>query len=203
MTTTIEPRTGMRLSVAEFMDLELPEPDDKLKLELDDGILYIMPRPRPRHQSVQGAVFFHFEIYFRSFAERPGVVYTELNVALPSALPRLFAPDLTIILRNGGAIVGDRIVEGVPAIVIEVLSSDRNRDLVRKRQVYAEAGIPEYWIFDEANETVIPLELRDGEYVERGALTANDILTTPLLPGLEIPLDDVFHQPDGALLRSD
>ena len=71
-----------------------------------------------------------------------------------------------MILRSNDAIVGERMIEGVPDIVAEVLSSDRNRDLVRKRQVYAEAGIPEYWIFDEINETVIPLELRDGVYVE-------------------------------------
>ena len=195
MTTPTKPHSGMRVSVAEFLELDLPEPDDKLKLELDDGKLYIMPRPRPRHQSVQGAVFYHFENYFRSFDERPGLIYTDLNVALPSALPRLFAPDLTVILRNSGAIVGNRMVEGAPDIVVEILSSDRNRDLVRKRQAYAEAGIPEYWIFDERNETVIPLELRDGAYVERTVLTAGDTLTTPLLPGLEIPLTDVFRQP--------
>ena len=91
--------------------------------------------------------------------------------------------------------MGDRMVEGVPDIVIEVLSTDRNRDLVRKRQVYAEAGIPEYWICDRRNDTVRQLELRDGRYVERAVLTAGDTLTTPLLPGLAIPLADVFRRP--------
>ncbi len=196
MTTPTKPYTGMRVSVAEFLELELPEPDDKLKMELDDGALYIMPRPRPRHQWTQGELFYYLRHHFRGFAEPPGVVYTDVNVALPSELPRLFAPDLTVILFGGTTVVGDRMVEGSPAIVVEVLSTDRNRDLVRKRQVYEEAGIPEYWIVDELYQTLRLLELQDGHYAERALLTADDTLTTPRLPGLAIPLSDVFSQPE-------
>ena len=193
MTTPTKPHTGMRVSVAEFLELELPEPDHKLKMELDDGVLYIMPRPRLRHQSAQTLLAHHFLLYVDDFAEPPGDVYTDVVVALPSELPRLFAPDLTMILSDGTAIVGDRMVEGSPAIVVEVLSTDRNRDLVRKRQVYEAAGIPEYWILDELNQTALQLESREGQYVEGAVLTADDTLTTPLLPGLAIPLADVFR----------
>ena len=193
MTTTIEPRAGMQLSVAEFLELELPEPDDKRKMELDDGVLYIMPRPRLAHLSTQGRLLHYFYIFQDSFEEPPFEVYADAIVALPSELPRLFIPDLAVILRDNDAVMSEQMIEGAPDIVAEVLSSDRNRDLVRKRRVYSEAGIPEYWIFDEINETAIPLELRDGVYVERSVLTADDTLTTPLLPGLEIPLSRVLR----------
>ena len=193
MTTPTKPRSGMRISVAEFLELELPEPDDKRKMELDDGALYIMPRPRIRHQSAQLLLAHYFLIHFDGFAEPPGEVHTDAVVALPSELPRLFAPDLTILLRNNEAVVGDVIVEGVPDIVIEILSTNRNRDLVHKRQVYAEAGIPEYWILDQRERSARQLELRDGRYVERAVLTAGDTLTTPLLPGLAIPLSSIFR----------
>ena len=193
MTTTIEPRTGMHLSVAEFMDLDLPEPDDKLKLELDDGILYIMPRRRVLHQRTQWRLICHLLRYEDGFDEPLCETYHDVIVSLPSELPRLFAPDLTVILRGKDTVVGEYMIEGVPALVAEVLCIDRNRDLVRKRQVYAEAGIPEYWIFDERNEVATLLELRDGVYVERDVLTGDDTLTTPLLPGLEIPLGGIFR----------
>lgn len=193
MTTTIEPRTGMQFSVAEFMDLELPEPDDKLKLELDDGTLYIMPRPRIAHQRTQGRLYARFDTYIEAFDEPPTEVHQDVVVAFPSELPRLFIPDLAVILRGNDAVVSERMIEGAPDIVVEILSSDRNRDLVRKRQVYAEAGIPEYWIFDERNEVATLFELRDGEYVERTVLTADDTLSTPLLPGLDILLAGIFR----------
>ena len=193
MTTPTKPHTGMRVSVAEFLELELPEPDDKLKMELDDGVLYIMPRPRPDHQFVQRRFGVHFENYFDGFEEPPAEVHDDVVIALPSELPRLFVPDLAIILPGSGVVVSDRMIEGPPDIAMEVLSTDRNRDLVRKQQVYAEAGIPEYWICDGRNDTVRQLELRDDRYAERAVLTAEDTLTTPLLPGLAIPLADVFR----------
>ena len=62
-----------------------------------------------------------------------------------------------------------------------------------RRQLYADAGIPEYWTFDYLNETATLLELRGGEYVERATLGPPDTLTTPLLPGLAIPLADIFR----------
>ena len=195
MTTPTKPYTGMRVSVAEFLELELPEPDDKLKMELDDGVLYILPRPRLRHQSALVVLTYYFESYFRGFAESPGQLFLDFVVALPAELPRVFAPDLSVVLRGSGAAVSDRMIEGGPDIVIEILSTDRNRDLVRKRQVYEEAGIPEYWIFDWLNQTTLQLEFRDGQYLERAVLTADDTLTTPRLPGLAIPLADVFRSP--------
>ena len=196
MTTPTKPRSGMRISVAEFLELELPEPDDKRKMELDDGVLYIMPRPRLRHQSAHVELIYFFRSHFRAFAEPPGAVYSEFVVALPAEeLPRLFVPDLSIVLRGSAAVVSERMIEGAPDIVIEILSTDRNRDLVRKRRVYAEAGIPEYWILDWLHDIVRQLELRDGQYVERAVLTADDTLTTPLLPGLAIPLAEVFYPP--------
>lgn len=188
---TLKPRTGIQLSVEEFM--ELPDTYDRRKMELDEGELYIMPRPRIRHQSLQLKVASSVDIHLVSFDDPPAEVFHDVIVALSLEDRILFAPDMIIILRGGQATVTDRMVEGPPDIVMEILSSDRRRDLVRKRQLYAEAGVPEYWIFDPREDTATLLELRDGQYVERAVLTDDDTLTTPLLPGLAIPLADVFR----------
>ena len=191
--TTAKPilRTGMRMSVDEFLDL--PETDDKLRLELDDGELYVMPRPRRVHQFISLTLGWHFINYLNSFTEPPAEVYFELVTILSREPRRVLVPDLCIFLREHTDIFVSGYAAGPPDIVIEILSSDRNRDLVRKRQLYAESGVPEYWIFDSRNDTVTPLELQGGQYVERGILTSDDTLTTPLLPGLDIPLADLFH----------
>ena len=189
---TLKPRSGIRLSVEEF--LELPDTYDKRKMELDEGELYIMPRPRTLHQFLQGDLIWYFQGYIRGFDDPPAEVLHDVIVALSLESRILFSPDLVIIMEGSNAVVTDRMVEGAPDIVIEILSSDRNRDLVRKRQVYAEAGVTEYWIFDPRQDAVTLLELHDGgEYVERVVLTADDTLTTPLLPGLAIPLADVLR----------
>lgn len=189
----LKPRNGIRLSVEEF--LEIPETFDKRKMELDEGELYILPRPRTGHQFLKSRMSLHAEIYLDGFDDPPAQVFHDVIVALSLESRILYSPDLVIILRGGRATVTDRLVEGVPDIVVEILSSDRNRDLVRKRQVYAEAGVLEYWILDPRQDTATLLELRDGEFFERAVLGATDTATTPLLPGLSIPLTDVFRHP--------
>jgi Uma2 family endonuclease len=78
---------------------------------------------------------------------------------------------------------------------VEVLSSDRNHDLVTKRQRYEAGGIPEYWIIDAVADTLTVLELADGVYSERAVLTAEDTLTTPLFPDFDLPLAQLFNHP--------
>lgn len=191
--TTTKPCNGLRLSVEEFMELD--DTWDKRKMELDDGVLYIMPRPRIVHNFARSEFFAHFREYRNRAEGPPFQIYTDVIVALSLESGRLYAPDVTVILPGNPGAVRDRMVEGAPDIVIEVLSSDRNRDLVRKRQVYAEAGIPHYWLCDLRQDALTLLELHDGAYAERAVLTAEDTLTTPLLPGFTIALADIFRHP--------
>ena len=191
--TTTKPQSGLRLTVEEFMELD--DTDDWRKMELDDGALYIMPRPRIVHNFAQSEFYLHFANYRNRMDGPPIQIYTDVIVALSLDQRRLYAPDVTVILPGNPCAVRDRMVEGSPDIVIEVLSSDRNRDLVRKRQVYAEAGIPHYWLCDLRQDTLTLLVLRNGVYEEQATLTADDTLTTPLLPGFAIPLADIFQHP--------
>ena len=189
--TLLKPRAGMRLSVEEFLDL--PDTDDRRKMELDEGELYLMPRPRKDHWFFQDRLSFHLNQYLDGFAAPPAEVFGDVLVALHLERRILLAPDLTIVLQGSTAVSDEVVFEGTPDIVVEILSSDRGRDLVRKRMLYAAAGIPEYWIFDPVNDDAMLLELQGGEYIQRARLDAGGTLTTPRLPGLSIPLADVFR----------
>ena len=190
---TLKPRAGLRLSAEEF--LELPDTYDRRKMELDEGELYLMPRPRRVHQAWHLDLTWHIESYLREFNDPPAELFLDFIVALSLESRILLAPDLSIVSRERLNLVSERTIEGAPDIAIEILSSDRRRDLVRKRELYSKAGVLEYWIFDPENDIARLLELRGGEYVERAVLGADDFLTTPLLPGLEIPLADIFRNP--------
>jgi Uma2 family endonuclease len=189
--TTSKPklRTGTRMSLDEF--LALGETEERL--ELFDGVLYVMSTPTKDHQFLMRWIARHFDDHIDGFEHPPAEIHLDITTILSPELQRAVEPDLVVILAGRDDIGGARWVEGVPDIVIEILSTDRNHDLVFKRRIYAEAGVLEYWIFDPRSDTVIPLELRGGEYAERTTLTAADTLTTPLLPGLSIPLADIFH----------
>ncbi|MCY4416065.1 MAG: Uma2 family endonuclease [Chloroflexi bacterium] len=189
--TTSKPklRTGTRMSLDEF--LALGETDERM--ELIDGVLYVMPTATIDHQFLMRWICRFIEDYLYGFHDPPAEIHHDITTILSEELQRVVEPDLVVILAGRDDIRSVRHVEGVPDIVIEILSTDRSRDLVRKRQIYAEAGVREYWIFDPHNDTVLPLALQGNEYTERPALTAADALTTPLLHGLSIPLADIFH----------
>ena len=187
--TTTKYRTGMRMSLDEFLSMGKTEG----KWELDDGVLCIMPSGTRDHQFLHRQFSRYLDDYLDSFEQPPAQFYQEMTTILSRELRRAPEPDIAIVLEGRPGVLEGRWVEGAPDIAVEVLSADRSRDLVRKRQIYAEAGVLEYWPVDPSNDTVTQLELQDGGYIERAVLGPDDTLTTPLLPGLTIPLGDIFR----------
>ncbi len=186
--STIGLRTGTRMSLDEF--LALGKTDGKW--ELDDGVLSIMPSGTRDHQFLHFQFCWHFQNYLNEFDEPPARFYQEMTTILSRELQRAPEPDIVVVRDDRQGVLQGRWVEGAPDIAIEILSTDRSRDLVLKRQIYAEAGVLEYWTIDPQNDTVTQLELSDDVYAERAFLGTDDTLTTPLLPGLSIPLAGIF-----------
>ncbi|CAN5329402.1 hypothetical protein BH20ACT5_BH20ACT5_10610 [soil metagenome] len=60
-------------------------------------------------------------------------------------------------------------------LVVEVLSSStRRRDVTLKKQVYADAGVPSYWVIDPDRPELVAYELAGGDYVEAGRVREED-----------------------------
>jgi Uma2 family endonuclease len=86
------------------------------------------------------------------------------------------------------------LVLGVPTLVVEVLSEDdEERDTVTKRTEYALAGIQHYWILDPQQRTALTLALRGSAYEVAAEFCEEDVLTSALFPGIEIPLKRLFR----------
>jgi Uma2 family endonuclease len=86
-------------------------------------------------------------------------------------------------------------VRGAPDLVVEIGSpSTRKRDETIKRRLYERFGVSEYWVVDPELDEVKVYRHVEGRF-ERAALLAReqaDVLTSPLFPGLALPLGDVF-----------
>ena len=64
-----------------------------------------------------------------------------------------------------------------------------------KRKLYERYGVREYWIVDPELETITIYRLTDQGYVRAAELArdANETLSTPLLPDVQIPLTELFE----------
>ncbi|MCY4557469.1 MAG: Uma2 family endonuclease [Chloroflexi bacterium] len=193
MTTTPDIRTGARMNLVEFLDL----PAQETRCELIDGVVYMAAFPVPDHEILVMLLATHLS--HSIMLTGAGIVMGTAGVVV-SANSAL-GPDIIVVRSERNDIIGPTVLTGAPDIVVEALSSDRNRDLVDKRRLYEAAGVPEYWIMDGDADTLTILELTDdASYQERAVLTAADTLTTPLFPDFSLPLAQVFDHP--ARIRS-
>jgi Uma2 family endonuclease len=105
------------------------------------------------------------------------------------------SPDLALVMASRRGVVTGESVCGVPDLVVEIVSEGSRRSTeVHRKLLYARFGVREYWVVEPEMETVRALRLGDGGSLDGPVLSreAGDRLTTPLLPGLEIPLAELF-----------
>ena len=90
-----------------------------------------------------------------------------------------------------------RFVAGelAPDIVVEILSPGNNaKEIKIKYDLYEEFGVKEYWVVYPNELSLLKYVLKEGKFISEGrALTVGDRVTTPILPGFELALDDVFR----------
>ncbi len=158
MSTPADVHLGQRMSWEEYTRL-----GDDVRAEYIDGRAVMPPSPSRRHQDAA-----------RRLAE-----------ALDDAVPPThrvtlawswrvrrdeFVPDVMVHPQTDE----DVRFTGLPALVVEVLSSNRGDDLVRKTVKYAAAGLEHYWIMDPRERVLDAYELVDGTYELRARLTDDE-----------------------------
>jgi len=103
-------------------------------------------------------------------------------------------PDLLFVSREREHLLsGGENVQGAPDLVVEILSpATAERDRGYKRELYGRHGVAEYWLVDPIAETVSVHRQRAGVLTVARTFSREQTLRSPLLPGLELHLEDVF-----------
>jgi Uma2 family endonuclease len=157
-------------------------------VELADGAIEVVPMPTERHQAIVAYLF----LAFVAFTQRIGgkVLFAPFRLRLRTG--RFREPDLLLLRSADDPRRHDAYWDGADLAVEVVSEDDPERDLVTKRQEYAEAGISEYWIVDARTETITVLQLDAATYREHGTFRRGSSATSALLSDLEIATDGVF-----------
>jgi Uma2 family endonuclease len=121
-------------------------PEDGKRYEVLDGELFVTPAPTYRHQSAIFKLGLRIEDHVR--AHRLG--WVQISPAdIVFSQRRLLQPDLFVVpWRPEGEPTSWAEVTSL-LLAIEVLSpSTAHADRHRKRLIYQDQGVPEYWIVD-------------------------------------------------------
>jgi Uma2 family endonuclease len=132
--------------------LDLPD-DDGNRYEVLDGELLVTPAPTFPHQRAVQSLWRLLDDYLRTqpigeaFGVAVDVVFTPRRAVQPDVLVLPFAAEGQRAQRFSDV--------GRLLLAAEVLSpSTAHADRVKKRRVYREEGVPEYWIVDLDARTV-------------------------------------------------
>ena len=134
-----------RVSVTTIPDL-LAIPADGLRHELLDGEHVVTPAPTLRHQLAVRAMVHALEESLWNVR----VVHLLTSPADIVLGPRtLVQPDIFVVHRDPDDPPRSWSDVGIPLLALEILSpSTAARDRGKKRQLYLDAGVQEYWIVD-------------------------------------------------------
>jgi Uma2 family endonuclease len=136
--------------------------DEDVRGEYIDGRLVVSPTPTRQHQQIsrrlanalEGALPAGYEVT-QAWAWHPG--------------RDEFAPDLMVHPSTDESVR----FTGVPALAVEILSTNRGTDIVVKTSKYAAIGLPRYWVVDPRDRALDAFELRQGVF-ERVAHVENE-----------------------------
>ena len=179
---------GMRLTAEEYDALQ--DWEEGYRYELIHGVLVVTPPAGPGERSPNDELGF----LLRSFRENHPNGHS-----LDETLPEQEIPIGENRRRADRAVwigLGRRPdpLNDTPTIAIEFVSAsrrDRHRDYVEKRDEYAQAGIQEYWVIDRFRR-----EMTVFRGIAEVVVAENEMYSTPLLPGFELPLSRLLLAAD-------
>lgn len=177
-------------------------PDDEI-FDILRGELAVRNVPDDNHAELLTALF---GLLYAAQEAGFGRVYTSTRaVALDypergEAAEYVTHPDLFFIRPERDLLRGRRALEGVPDLIVEILSpSTRGEhepggDLY---DAYAQHGVPLYWVADPAERTIrvytlVGTPYGAGHYGDPLVLRHGEVLTSALFPGIGKSIEDLF-----------
>jgi Uma2 family endonuclease len=167
--------------------------------EVIDGDLIMSPAPTFRHQWILGNIYF----MLRQWTNKSGlgvVVMSPVDVVVSREPVRTRQPDIAYLAAESSGVTSLADAEQMPAIevapdlVVELLSPDERRQSLRgKLADYAVLGVLEVWLVSPEAETIEVLALNGAVYTRSEIFGRGDVVTSEVLPGLDLAVDSIFE----------
>jgi Uma2 family endonuclease len=163
---------------------------DESRVELIDNQIYEMASPGLDHQEI----VLELAVLMRQYVKKHQlgkVIVSPFDVILTNR--RVVIPDITFVSNANEHHLLNRGYFGGPDLVVEVISpSSYTRDNSKKKKIYADAGVQEYWIIEPANQVLEIWQLKGKEFELFSYLVENGKAKSAVLAGFEIDGKTIF-----------
>ncbi|MEJ7825795.1 MAG: Uma2 family endonuclease [Solirubrobacteraceae bacterium] len=181
--------TAQRMTAQEYLE----EQDRTVRSELVEGEV-IVHDPRPTHQIVLRDLLTVMHAWTLAKPGRGGA-FCPLDVPIDER--NVFAPDLLWYADGRAPVRGDPWPSPLPDIAVEIRSPSTWRyDIGAKKAGYERVGLPELWLVDTAGVAIFVFRRsapRSPTFDVVLELAAQDMLTSPLLPGFELTVGTLIE----------
>ena len=165
-------QTKIHMNVAEYEAL----PDSRHPIQLIEGELVETEMPTPRHQRISRQI----NALLSQLRPDGEGLYAPVPVFLSET--NVFEPDVMWLAPESQAVISERGVEGIPELVIEILSPSTARyDRMVKFQLYEKYGAREYWLVDPRLRVIDVWNREGSEFTSLGAFHETESFDSPLL----------------------
>jgi Uma2 family endonuclease len=166
-------------------------PDDGKRYEIIKGVLYVANAPSYEHQYAVGEIAFALRLFIKQ--HQSGVILAAPFEVHLAENTKPVQPDILFIPADQQPPAGTQVFVGVPALIVEVISPSSIRlDRTVKFDTYEQVGVAEYWLVDPKAHLVEVYTLARGEYALFGQYTGDEVITSAVLPGLQIKASSLF-----------
>lgn len=137
-------------------------PED-VRAELIDGQIFYQASPSRIHQKILTSVLKVIANYIDTKGGSCEVYPAPFAVKLFNDRKTIVEPDISVICDRDK--LTDKGCSGAPDWVIEIVSpSNSGHDYIRKLNLYADAGVREYWIVDPLEQTILVYYLEKDKF---------------------------------------
>jgi Uma2 family endonuclease len=165
-------------------------PDDGKRYEIIGGELIMSPGASHHHQRISHLLEYKLEDYIQEH-QSGEIIDVPFDVVL--SMTDVVQPDLMYISNERSHIIAENNTIAAPDLVVEIISeSTKTIDQTRKKALYEEYGVKEYWIIYPNEEKVEQFILQDEQFVLNETFEKTETLNTKIIPGFSVSLTQIF-----------
>jgi Uma2 family endonuclease len=185
-----DPPKPLRFTISQYRQLGSTNLFNDVKTMLIDGELYVMGMPKPPHDFGLSAAL---EFLQSAFGGKPFYIRNQQGFDIGTDSDP--GPDLAVVKGTFRDYRDKTPTEAVMVVEIAVTSLDI--DTGRKADLYATAGVPDYWVLDLNGRQLHAF--RDpqpgGTYAQRTLLNETDSIAPLAAPAASVKVADLLPSP--------
>lgn len=169
--------------------LEISEKD---RCEYINSEIHMMGSPSTVHQDVVLNIAFEFKKYFKGENCKPYVAPLDVRFIDENNNISVVQPDIFVVCDTEN--IKNNQYEGIPTLIVEVVSpSNSSHDYITKLDLYAKAGVEEYWIINPMNKNAICYTFKNNMPSKVDGYHHFETIRSEVFENLSISIKELFE----------